>query len=631
MTSMKWEEYKGSMADLPKLDNFYTFLRIRADVIEASSTPATSSEACAGQHVSQLQQQAQPHYKRMNKQQTSFVATTCDVNKGTTTKCFVCNGEHLIYYCKQFLAMSPIDRFNLIVKKRYCINCLRSGHLAPQCKSIPCKICKHKHNTLLHFEKPETKELVSSPISLSTCISNQVLLSTAIVKVSSTNSDETIEARCLLDCGSQSCFISEHLKTKLGVQTEHVNSVSVTGINGIAFEALQRCSIKVQSRTNAFSTSVNAFIIKDITSSLPSHEVDVSKIKLPKNITLADSTYHIPAKIDLLLGADVFWDLLSSEQIRLGKDLPVLQNSMFGWLLSGPVMCSNQNTNQTKLVCNFSHEIRSQLNKFWELEEVPRKPVMSQEEVECERHFVEHTRRLEDGRFCVTLPLKAKPETLGDSYYMARKRFESLERRFKRQPDVKTQYVDFIDEYETLGHLSRTERPENAVFLPHHPVLKEQSESTKCRVVFDASCKTMSGLSLNDILMVGPNLQDDIFSILIRLRQHTFIFTGDLEKMYRQVFVDDSQRNLQTILWRKNEQEPINYLTLNTLTYGTSSAAYLSTRCIVQLAIECKDPLITDIMMHDFYIDDIITGSSGEAELQRIYKDIICITCISRF
>lgn len=624
VTSTKWEEYKGSLSEVPNLDIFYAFLRMRADVLEA--TAASSSEHGSAQQQSQQQPQLQ-QYKRMNKQHRAFVATSYESNKTNNNynKCLVCNGEHLIYYCKTFLAMSPSDRFNLIVKNRYCINCLRSGHLAPQCKSIGCKICNNKHNSLLHFDKPiaENKQAVSSsPISLSTCIAGQVLLSTAIVKVSCTNSNNFVEARCLLDSGSQSSFINQELVNNLCLPTETVDSVCVTGINGISFEALQRCNIKVQSRTNTFSTSVNAFVINNITSSIPGHEVDVSRIKLPKNLTLADFNYYMPAKIDLLLGADVFWDILCTEQIKLGSQLPILQNSMFGWLISGPVMCSENSNNKTKLVCNFSHEIRDQLSKFWELEEVPQKPVMSQEETECERHFEQHTRRLEDGRFCVTLPLKAKPETLGDSYYMARKRFESLERRFQKQPDVKTQYSDFIDEYESLGHLSRIERPENAVFLPHHPVLKEKSESTKCRVVFDASCKTTSGLSLNDILMVGPTLQDDVFSILVRLRQHAFILTGDIEKFYRQIYLEPSQRQLQTILWRKDEREPINYLQLNTVTYGTSSAPYLSTRCIVQLAIECNDPLISDIMIHDLYIDDLITGHSDEIELSNIYNDI---------
>ncbi|GBP88535.1 hypothetical protein EVAR_21743_1 [Eumeta japonica] len=133
------------------------------------------------------------------------------------------------------------------------------------------------------------------------------------------------------------------------------------------------------------STRVDAFIINEITRELPTCEVDGSSLNIPNNISLADPKFCYPAKIDLLLGADIFWDLISLGQIKLGVNKPILQNSILG-----------------------CHEIRRQLNKFWELEEVSSRPKMSEEEEACEQHFVRHS-RLPDGRFCVTLPLKLTP------------------------------------------------------------------------------------------------------------------------------------------------------------------------------------------------------------------------------
>lgn len=612
VTCAKWEEHKNNFPKQPKLEEFYDFLRKRADVIEMVAAGSSDKGS----------RQQQYNYKRIDKQQSAFVAATYENKNNFERVCSICNGEHLIYYCEQFNKVSPEDRFKLIVEKKCCVNCLRSGHFAQQCRSGPCKICGKKHNSLLHFDKPVEPPV--KRVSLSTCISNQVLLSTAIVNVTCSSSEQVFEARCLLDCGSQSSFVSQDLKDKMTLKCEPVESVCVTGVNKMSFEALQRCSVKIQSRTTSCNIPVNAFVIEQITSTLPSYEVDVSNFNLPNNVTLADPGYYRPAKIDLLLGADVFWNIISNEQIKLGHNKPVLQNSMFGWLVAGPVMCCKNNHSENKIVCNFSHEINTQLNKFWELEEVPSNPVMSQEEEACEQHFVQHTRRLADGRFCVKLPLKIEPENLGDSYSISRKRFDSLERRFQRQPNIKKQYVEFIEEYEALGHASFIERPDKAktVFLPHHPVLKQQSESTKCRVVFDASAKTSTGVSLNEIMMVGPTVQDDIFSILTRFRQHEFIFTGDLEKMFRQIFIDSSQRHLQTILWRAEEKEPIKYMQLNTVTYGTSAAPFLSTRCLVQLALECEDALIKQVILHDFYIDDIISGYSDEKTLKEIYKGV---------
>jgi hypothetical protein len=59
--------------------------------------------------------------------------------------------------------------------------------------------------------------------------------------------------------------------------------------------------------------------------------------------------------------------------------------------------------------------------------------------------------------------------------------------------------------------------------MPHHAVIKEHSISTKTRVVFDASAKTTNGISLNDQLMIGPTLQEDLFSILTRFRTYQYV------------------------------------------------------------------------------------------------------------
>lgn len=94
-------------------------------------------------------------------------------------------------------------------------------------------------------------------------------------------------------------------------------------------------------------------------------------------------------------------------------------------------------------------------------------------------------------------------------------------------------------------------------FLPHHPVLKPDSLTTKVRVVFDASAKTSNGYSLNDILLPGPNLQKDLIHILLRFRMHTYVVTADITMMFRQILVANEDCNLQLILWRDSEDAPI--------------------------------------------------------------------------
>lgn len=103
---------------------------------------------------------------------------------------------------------------------------------------------------------------------------------------------------------------------------------------------------------------------------------------------------------------------------------------------------------------------------------------------------------------------------------MATKRFYALEKRLDRQPSLKQQYSDFIQEYLMLDHMELVNNKNanfDGYYLPHHAVIKETILTTKLRVVFDASARSSTGLSLNDVLMVGPTIQEDLFSVLERI------------------------------------------------------------------------------------------------------------------
>lgn len=79
------------------------------------------------------------------------------------------------------------------------------------------------------------------------------------------------------------------------------------------------------------------------------------------------------------------------------------------------------------------------------------------------------------------------------------------------------------------------------------------------------------------------------------------------------------------ILWRDNYYEPLQYFKLNTVTYGTASAPFLSTRCLYQLAQECNDATISKVIENDFFVDDLLTGSESEHELAKICKSVVSV------
>ena len=89
---------------------------------------------------------------------------------------------------------------------------------------------------------------------------------------------------------------------------------------------------------------------------------------------------------------------------------------------------------------------------------------------------------------------------------------------------------------------------------------------------------------MNDTLLVGPTIQQDLYSIVLRFRTYQIAFTADIAKMYRQVRIHEDDRRLQRILWRRSADEQLRTYELSTVTYGTASAPYLATRCLQQLA-----------------------------------------------
>ncbi|XP_058817082.1 uncharacterized protein LOC131680381 [Topomyia yanbarensis] len=322
-------------------------------------------------------------------------------------------------------------------------------------------------------------------------------------------------------------------------------------------------------------------------------------------------------------------DLLKDERQKATPSGPTLQNTVFGWIVSGRVPNST-NSEPCSLVhvCSTA-EIKEQLTRFWELETGRTASSNSVEETTCEQFFKETTVRDENGRFVVVLPKKEYViSKLGDSMATALKRFMGLERRFAANPDLKTLYSQFIHEYQTLGHMKEViddTATGKTFYSPHHAGLKPDSTTTKLRVVFDGSCRTSTGISLNDGLMVGPVVQEDLLSITLRFRIHRFAIVADIAKMYRMVRVQATDQPLQWILWRDSIEEPIRTFELTTVMYGTASAPYLATKCLQSLAEEREEthPDAAKVLKQDFYVDDMLSGVDDVKDGRKLIQQLV--------
>ena len=135
--------------------------------------------------------------------------------------------------------------------------------------------------------------------------------------------------------------------------------------------------------------------------------------------------------------------------------------------------------------------------------------------------------------------------------------------------------------------------------------------------MFDGSAKSSSGVSLNEVLLPGPVLLKNLFAICQRFRRHQFVFSADIEKMFRQIWLHHDDCDFQRIVWRETPEDPIQHFSLKTVTYGTATAPFLAQRTLHQLAADYLDkfPLASSVLLNDFYVDDVMTGCNNVDEL----------------
>jgi len=149
-------------------------------------------------------------------------------------------------------------------------------------------------------------------------------------------------------------------------------------------------------------------------------------------------------------------------------------------------------------------------------------------EKQCEDHFLQNIQKAQDSRLIVKLPFSEHTSALGESRDIATRRFLSLEKRLQKDQTIKKGYIEFMKEYEALGHMKEVPHihlPKFHYFIPHHCVLKPDSQTTKLGVVFDASAVTSMSMS-----------------ILLRFRMHKYVFTAHIEKTYRQIWINPKRK-----------------------------------------------------------------------------------------
>ncbi|XP_026747883.1 uncharacterized protein LOC113508909 [Trichoplusia ni] len=622
-THKEWEQSVCSNEDdkLPTWDDLKQFLQSRYRTIELVMSTSGTRE------------------KPIKERSHLVTATATTSPSSGDRKCVLCKENHTLCHCKDFTKLQPAERSEYVKSNKLCFNCLVPGHSAYQCKlRMNCRICSRRHHTLLHrpkdsassvqsedFKQPKAiqhgveqkEEIVNTTITSHHSAKQSTslaLLATATVSARNEH-NHTVVLRALVDQGSQASFISEKA-TQLLKLTRHTARGSIIGVGSTRTNVDHVVQLRIGSRWNpSFEINIQAYVMsKQLTTKIPSKAVPVTHWPHLEGLNLADPDYYKPGPIDLLLGVKEYAQLVQQQLIKGPPGSPCAQETNLGWILFGEINTSLQE--ESFLVLHQQIEIENMLKSLWEID-TDKKRKLTREENLCETIYESTHARTEEGRYIVRLPFKTENplSPIGNTKEIARNRLLQLERRFRKEPILKEDYKKAMQEYIKSNYME--EIPENelnktkAVYLPHHAVVRADKETSKTRVVFDASAKGLNHVSLNDELLVGPQLQDDLRDIVMRSRLYRVCYASDIQKMYLQVLLHKQDADTyQRLLWREEASDPLKEYRMLRVTFGTASAPYLAVRTLHQVADDEGEnhPEATRVIKSDFYMDDVISG-----------------------
>ncbi|XP_037811337.1 uncharacterized protein LOC119603392 [Lucilia sericata] len=382
-----WEQSVKNKTDNFMSDRFHALESV-SDIIATnfivSSGSQTTNQTCTNQTSVKVKQFKAHHIKV------------------DSLQCKLCKENHKISSCNKFLNMNYKARVSTLKKFRFCFNCLTIGHMYGDCNTPNnCSKCTRKHHTLMHREfvrkniqsqtntsqndnqnsQNNASKVQSTNVagpsgvvqSHHTLVSKKVMLATAWVNIISHGS--YYKARALIDPCSAESFISEKIQKLLNSPV----SAEITGLGGDVIKAL---------------------VVSRVTGNVPTQSFNhIKKNELP-NLNYADPKFFESDQIDLLLEGDLY-PLIIRGGVKHGIfDSLVAQETIFGWIVTGP---TPNNVSPRIMQMSFMTKvcISNQLAKFWELEEVSHRKILSEEDKKCEEIYRSTTTRNSEGRYFV--------------------------------------------------------------------------------------------------------------------------------------------------------------------------------------------------------------------------------------
>ena len=630
--------------EFPSFKDFAAFLLLEAEV---ACNPVTSIYALrASESNCDI---GNPKDVKRDKASVFSVETDVHNDKQISTKtnvpssCLLCHNTHQLHKCPNLMKRSLEDRRAYIKDNKLCYGCLKHGHMAKDCRRrLTCDICAKRHPSCLHDDsygkvttngendvsaESITQTSTSETTSVRSCqvareghsSSTSMIVPVWVSSVVNPHKEKLVYA--LLDTQSDTAFVDQEVICELQIDASPVKLKLTTMIGKNAVVSSERVrGLQVRGYSSATYVQLPDAYTKDC---IPINRDHIPTCETAKLWThLSPIVDEIPplltCEVGLLIGYNCPRALFPMQTIQGKDNQPYAVQTELGWSIVGS-SASSPDTG------NFCHRVavkeipsvtpidavRALERDFKDVHENDK--IVSQDDLIFLDKLKAGIKKNEQGHYVMPLPFKERPY-MPDNRYLAEVRLSHLKRKFAKNERYKDDYVKYMNDIIKRGDVEEVQEDETLGekwYIPHHGIYHPKKPD-KLRVVFDCSAK-YRGTSLNEHLLTGPDMTNSLTGVLLRFRQHEVALMCDVEKMFHQFKVQESDRNYLRFLWWKNgdlSMQPRVYR-MTVHLFGAASSPGCANYGLKHLAKEYSltYPVGAQFIARDFYVDDGVTSA----------------------
>lgn len=549
-------------------------------------------------------------------------------------RCLIHNSNnHITADCRVFHEKTPEEKIQLLKEKRACWSCLKSGHRSVDCRSRKrCNVenCLKFHHESLHLAHVQGVAFHTPA---------------AATKAGSQRDNNKVSA-CLL----QVMRVKSLAENTLNVLWDGGATISLITFNkakelNLDGENIQLSVVKVGGSKEEIRSSVYTLPLIDESGKTVTFQVyGIDRISSPMQYINLEGVLHLfeglnkddierpEGEIDVLIG----FEYAGHHPVRKQSSghLLLLRNR-FGYCLGGSHMQLAESTINLIQNATAHHIARVDIESFFDTEALGvecspkcgscrcgRCPIGGKSftlKEERELKLIEEGLSHNGDHWVAQYPWVRDPRELPDNREVALKMLKDTEKRLQRDGSHLQMYKEQINDMLQRGvarKLTQTELDEYdgpVHYLSHHAVLKPESASTPCRIVFNSSAR-YQGHSLNDYWAKGPDLMNNMLGILLRFREGPVAFVGDIRKMYHAVKISIIDQHTHRFLWHDmpTNCEPSTYV-MTSVSFGDKPAGNIATVALRKTAEMQKEdfPIASDVILNNTYVDDIAESTDN--------------------